>query len=42
MTIQLAMVGCGKIADTHFKAIASLKNARLVATVDSELGARRR
>ncbi|MGY8823971.1 MAG: Gfo/Idh/MocA family protein [Candidatus Latescibacterota bacterium] len=37
MTIQLAMVGCGKIADTHFKAIASLKNARLVATVDSEL-----
>lgn len=37
MTVHIAMVGCGQIADAHFKAIASLKDAHLVATVDSEL-----
>jgi len=37
MTIQLAMVGCGQIADAHFKAIASLKNAHTVATADSDI-----
>ena len=42
MTIQIAMVGCGQIADVHFQAIASLKNAQLVATVDCELERARR
>lgn len=37
MSVHIAVVGCGQIADVHFKAIASLKNAQLVATVDSEL-----
>ena len=36
MSIRMAMVGCGQIAEAHCKAIADLSQTQLLATVDSD------
>lgn len=37
MSLKVALVGCGKMADSHAEEIAKLKNGRLVAVCDAEL-----
>lgn len=36
MTLKVALVGCGKMADSHAEEIAKLPSARLVAVCDAE------
>src|SRR5688500_483515 len=36
MSLKVALVGCGKMADSHAEEIAKLSNARLVAVCDAE------
>ena len=36
MSLKVALVGCGKMADSHAEEIAKIPNARLVAVCDAE------
>jgi len=37
MSLKVALVGCGKMADSHAEEIAKLPNGRLIAVCDAEL-----